>query len=606
MVWAGPAGGRRFGVTPAASSRPPVAGLVARLVRWCAALPVSALLGAAALAALAWLAAAHPHQASAASVVPAAAVAPAALPNGSGGTGSDGASPDNGCANGVCPAKVNKASGASATTMSSAVSASGTRRAAARVERQAAPAGEGATVKTVKTPAPAADNGGGTVRTAARPRREPAPAETSPAPKGALSRARLSTDARQAPGSSGGQRNRSDRPASGCQPSGGCGGSAPAAPAPAPPTPSGPASVNGGGSSGAAHQGGSAAVGPEGSAGKVQVAWRATAQRRPDLTEPEHTTAPARGPPTRLGEAKLTAKATSKAGTPADESNKTKTAPPIQQVKLLSKGSSLAKQAPADPSAPPKPAPGAAPGERGGPKYVIGSPTRPKFNFRDDYVYNPKAKAGFGDYRSWVEWGIKADGATVVRSDLDDALPLYKHYRDNTGTPMTVDYAEAYREDPSIRKTVDNEIASAQHAVERIHKETGKSKFSITGDPTASSPYPQTEKWQKALGAHQVWGSGDVKIEGNKVTMTITVHAEDRYNFNKDSNDLATGTPDQVNGRFAELGWAKGFNTSGSITKTVTWTLGSPDAPVTTKPEETERNPGGGREDRADERDSSR
>ena len=45
------------------------------------------------------------------------------------------------------------------------------------------------------------------------------------------------------------------------------------------------------------------------------------------------------------------------------------------------------------------------------------------------------------------------------------------------------------------------------------------------------------------------------------------------YNFNPGQSDIASGTPDAVNGRFAELGWAKEFKTSGSLTQTVTWNV---------------------------------
>lgn len=41
--------------------------------------------------------------------------------------------------------------------------------------------------------------------------------------------------------------------------------------------------------------------------------------------------------------------------------------------------------------------------------------------------------------------------------------------------------------------------------------------------------------------------------------------------------DIATGTPDEVNGRFAVLGWAESFNTIGKMEKVVTWSDGKID-----------------------------
>lgn len=61
--------------------------------------------------------------------------------------------------------------------------------------------------------------------------------------------------------------------------------------------------------------------------------------------------------------------------------------------------------------------------------------------------------------------------------------------------------------------------------------------------------------------------------------------------------------PDDDNVRFARLGWAKGFDVSGSVTRTVTWTLGEPDdEPEIIDAGEPERN--AGREDREDGRNS--
>lgn len=84
------------------------------------------------------------------------------------------------------------------------------------------------------------------------------------------------------------------------------------------------------------------------------------------------------------------------------------------------------------------------------------------------------------------------------------------------------------REDESIRQAVDSEIASAREWAERIHGETGQTSFSMTGDAGKATPYPVEENWQKTLGDHTIRGSGDVRIDGNQATMTVTVHAEDR------------------------------------------------------------------------------
>jgi hypothetical protein len=134
----------------------------------------------------------------------------------------------------------------------------------------------------------------------------------------------------------------------------------------------------------------------------------------------------------------------------------------------------------------------------------------------------------------------------------------------------------------------------------------GNTHFSLTGGAHPATAYPQTENWQKTIGGYQQWSSADVTVENGRVTMKVTVHAEDYYNFNPDQKDIASGAGDNENGRFTEIGWAKPFPSSGDVTRTVTWPVGSPPPTVDVGPGDVERTPGLGREDRADERGSSR
>jgi WXG100 family type VII secretion target len=212
-------------------------------------------------------------------------------------------------------------------------------------------------------------------------------------------------------------------------------------------------------------------------------------------------------------------------------------------------------------------------------EYRIGSPQRPDLKNKDDFEYGSK-EPNVHDEVEWAKWGAMNEGAEVLRPDLDDATDMYSHFRDNTGAPMKFDYEEAYREDDAIRANVNDKIAEAQRAAEGLIRE-GNTSFSMTGGATAAGNlftgdghYPSTEDWQKTIGAYNQWASGDVKVNGDTVTMTVTVHAEDCYNFNRNSADVASGLPDNANGRFEEIGWAKPFDTSGELTRTVTWKLG--------------------------------
>ena len=60
--------------------------------------------------------------------------------------------------------------------------------------------------------------------------------------------------------------------------------------------------------------------------------------------------------------------------------------------------------------------------------------------------------------------------------------------------------------------------------------------------------------------------------------MVVTVHAEDRYNFNNGAADIATGIPDSANGELEAAGLAYGYMNYSTLQRTVRWTNTS--APV--------------------------
>lgn len=207
--------------------------------------------------------------------------------------------------------------------------------------------------------------------------------------------------------------------------------------------------------------------------------------------------------------------------------------------------------------------------------YHEGPPQRPQIEWDEDFEFDsddPTAE----DWRARGEWEAKRRGARLLRPDLDDGLDMYDHYWDGNGEPATFDYEEAAREDPSVAQNINDETARTIAAVDEMAQGRGDGTFQISGPATQTDHYPTTENWQKAVGGYQQWSSADVTVEDGMVTMEITVHAEDHYNFNKGQSDIETSTPDDVNGRFMEVGWAQSFDSSGSVTRTVTWPVGSP------------------------------
>ncbi|HML50121.1 MAG TPA: hypothetical protein PKD84_01755 [Propionicimonas sp.] len=211
--------------------------------------------------------------------------------------------------------------------------------------------------------------------------------------------------------------------------------------------------------------------------------------------------------------------------------------------------------------------------------YSIGPAHKPDIHWDEDFVWGSQS-ATPQDVASAAEWRAKGELA-LLAPGLGDAARAYLHYWDNNGEPFPIDYERAAAEDSSIQQNIDDEIRRSMAGAEDLINQ-GNQSFSMTGPASGSQHYPVTENWQKTIGGYQQWSSAEVTTSGNTATMTITVHAEDYYNFNKGQADIASGTPDNVNGRFCEIGWAKPFPTSGEVTRVVTWELGSNNPTIST------------------------
>jgi len=221
-------------------------------------------------------------------------------------------------------------------------------------------------------------------------------------------------------------------------------------------------------------------------------------------------------------------------------------------------------------------------------RFCVGSPNAPAGHTGadDGFKYDPTAKATWGDRLSWAKWGARRSGCAATSwfnfgpcGDNHQGMKLYSHYREGNGTPMDIDYEAGWDQDEKIRGDITSEILSAQKAAEKLAKGEGN-LFSITGRSRHIADQPDTPEWQNTLGSYDQWSSADVQVTGKRMTMRIRVTAYDRYNFNPGAKAVQTGLSDDENGRFAVLGWAKGFNTSGTIERTVTWTVGSPSGGV--------------------------
>lgn len=51
----------------------------------------------------------------------------------------------------------------------------------------------------------------------------------------------------------------------------------------------------------------------------------------------------------------------------------------------------------------------------------------------------------------------------------------------------------------------------------------------------------------------------------------MDLHAEDRYNFNPDNEDITTGIPDSANGRFEVTGLGHQYENHSTLRRILTW-----------------------------------
>jgi len=233
--------------------------------------------------------------------------------------------------------------------------------------------------------------------------------------------------------------------------------------------------------------------------------------------------------------------------------------------------------------------------------YTVGKVPERKFNFDNDFPFgSKKGQDTWSDHKSWWKWEAMLRGGQTLRPDLDDALPMYEHYRDKSGTSMTFDFEEGYKEDAGIRREVNGEMSQTLTAANELVKE-GHTSVDFHSGVKESGKYPETENWQKTVGGYSYYSDSQLKVDGDTVTLTTTMTAKDRWNFDRKKQDMGTGIPDSENGRFEELGWAKSFETSGTVTRTYTWKVGE-EPPIVD--DNTNDGPGGTRNesDTGDER----
>jgi RHS repeat-associated protein len=216
---------------------------------------------------------------------------------------------------------------------------------------------------------------------------------------------------------------------------------------------------------------------------------------------------------------------------------------------------------------------------RGLDDFAEGPSSDPPHGWDNGFSYDPNVRPNSADFSALTKYEMLLEGAKLL-GHLPDATRAYEHYLSGKGTDLSIDYERFLRDNPIGRTRLNEEIEAAQIAAEAIAAtKSGQrpSSFEIYSRKIRQSD-SETENWEKTIGGHQIWGEGTVTVdmEGCKrrYKMKLRVKIEDFYNFNRGQFDIATGLPDDENGRFEVLGWAKSFYTRGEIIREVTWTGG--------------------------------
>jgi hypothetical protein len=250
-----------------------------------------------------------------------------------------------------------------------------------------------------------------------------------------------------------------------------------------------------------------------------------------------------------------------------------------------------------------------------------------------------RREATWEDYAALAKWTAMLEGAELLRPDLVDGTSAYRHFLTGGGATRTIDYQRFVEGDSSGGTVLASAMADARQAAIAKHDDmiagrppsAGTESFRMRTDPISVGndgryPYPATENWQKAIGAHRIWLEMDVTVntveevshptgvapgsapvctpEGDtavtyrrEFSVDMTLHMEDMYNFNPGAADIVTGAPDADNGRFEETGLGHEYLNVATLDRSFTFdtTMDPASGDATETPTQPDRAPRTGR-----------
>lgn len=259
--------------------------------------------------------------------------------------------------------------------------------------------------------------------------------------------------------------------------------------------------------------------------------------------------------------------------------------------------------------------------------YEVGPPTRPDIRHDNGHLQNPDDPSDpdpidtipptQDDVNFYLKQVVLAEGGSVLSDlpfidkvnipftdqdqflDSPNGIDAYHHFLTGQGEDRQFSYDDFVSDDASGRVVLDRVITDTQQGVESIYEQmiaddpslaTQEVTFDVTGGAISVggtdadiNAYPDTDDWQKAIGAHTVWSSATVTVtpgeDGSAPTFEadFTLHGEDRYNFNPGDADIETGQADSIRGRLEQVGLAQQYDNFGTLDRNITWQEGQID-----------------------------
>lgn len=225
-------------------------------------------------------------------------------------------------------------------------------------------------------------------------------------------------------------------------------------------------------------------------------------------------------------------------------------------------------------------------------RYKIGPPARPKINHDNGHLDAfRKREPTAADRAQLAKWVAILHGAEALCTpwtgtyiskcggDLVDANAAYRHFLFGKGADRFIEYDRFLKNDDSGKKLLVKLFTDFKYHATIIGKD--RIRFSLTSEAYAVAngggffEGPVKTNWVRTIDCHSIWVSADVTASATNGKIVyaadLTIHMEDRYNFNPKQVDAQSGIADAENGVFEICGLAHQYTTYGTAKRALKW-----------------------------------